>query len=190
MLCTANVARSPLLAELLRSAAARRGQHELTIASAGVDARVGDPAATGSRQVAQALGLSLDGHRSMPVTMVEAAGASLVIAMSRAQRTYVQRRYPDLSERTFTLRELLTLLDRAQSDGSLPAAEEATSPGSRERLRAVAAAAHTHRPVRGRRRLDVPDPIGAPQDAYDAMAEEFVDAADALGEVLFGPEAP
>ena len=188
MLCTANIARSPLLAELLRAAAKRRGQGEVVIDSAGVDAVVGEPAATGSQRVAQALGLSLDTHRSMPVMMVEAPAASLVIVMSRAHRTDVGRRYPDLSERTFTLRELLVLLERAAADGSLARAVEATAPGTRERLRSVAAAAHGQRPVRGRRRLDIPDPIRAGQAAYDAIGEEFGEACEVLGDVIFGPD--
>ena len=190
MLCTANIARSPLLAELLRAAAKRRGQGEAVIASAGVDANVGEPAATGSERVAQSLGLSLDAHRSMPVMMVGAAGASLVIVMERAHRTDVGRRYPELRERTFTLRELLVLLERAVEAGALARAVEATAPGSLERLRAVAATAHDHRPVRGRRRLDVPDPIRADQAAYDAMGEEFGQACKVLADVLFGPEGP
>ena len=188
VLCTSNVARSPLLAELLRAAAERRGQSEVAIASAGVDASVGEPAATGSRRVAQALGISLEGHRSMPVMMVDAAGASLVLVMSRAHRTDVGRRYPDLSGRTFTLRELLVLLERAAADGALARAVEATAPGSCERLRAVAAIAHDRRPARGRRRLDIPDPIRAGQAEYDALGEEFSRACEALEDVLFGPE--
>jgi protein-tyrosine phosphatase len=188
VVCTANLARSPVLAALLQAHADHRlGPGVVTVASAGTDAGVGEPAAEGSRRLAVNLGLALDDHRSMPVMTVPLDGTSLVVAMSRGHRDYVRRRYPDLAGCTFTLRELTVLLDRAAADGALGEAVAGTGAGTRERLVAVAAVAHAHRPVRGRRRLDVPDPIGADAAAYEAMGEEFLAACDVFAEPLFGP---
>ncbi len=65
--CTANVARSPLLATLLQADAdARLGAGRITVASTGVEARFGDPIADGSQIVAARASLTLDEHRSRP----------------------------------------------------------------------------------------------------------------------------
>jgi protein-tyrosine phosphatase len=181
VVCTANVARSPLLEAMLR---ARLAGTSLTVASAGVDARVGDAAAGGSRTVATARGLDLDGHHSMPLLTVPFGEATVVLAMSRAQRAVVQRhRKPDLAGRTFALRELVRLLERMQDDG-LERVTAATAPGSPSRLQALADAAAAFRPVRGRRRLDVPDPIGQDLSAFEELAVELDGAADLLADAL------
>lgn len=181
VVCTANVARSPLLEAMLR---ARLGGTSLTVASAGVDARVGDAAASGSRAVAAARGLALDDHRSMPLLAVPFEEATVVLAMSRAQRAIVQRhRRPDLAGRTFALRELVRLLERLQG-GALERVIAGSAPGSPSRLQALADAAAAHRPVRGRRRLDVPDPIGQDLSAFEELAAELDGATDLLTDAL------
>ncbi len=186
MLCTANIARSPLLAEMLRAEADRRGL-PLEVASAGVDAMIAQPAAELADRVARGAGLSLASHSSRPLMAVPLTQAELVVGMTRRHRDHVRRSHPRLRDRAFALRELLVLLDRAAADGELERIRQATPAGSRERLAAVAESASARRPVRGRRRLDVPDPAGAGQEAYDELGRELAAATTRLTGALFEP---
>lgn len=148
--------------------------------SAGTDARTGEPAADGSRRVAARWGSSLDDHRATAARFVRLDDVALVITMTRRQRKIVVAHRPSLSPRTFALRELLAAIDAFEDDLQRP-----ESP--RERIMATVAAADAHRPrSRFRRYLDIPDPAGGDQREYDALGEEFQDAAGRLAEALFG----
>lgn len=188
VVCTANQARSPVLAALLqRHADERAGPGSLLVGSAGTDAQVGMPAVPGARAAAEVLGVSVADHRSMPVMMVPAAQSRLAITMTRRHQADVTRRFPDLGDRTFTLLELSRLIERAQQEGAPEVAASSPDP-PRERLDRVVAGANRRRPVRGRRRkLDVPDPVGGGPAAFDAMAHTFQDAMVILADALLGP---
>lgn len=103
--CTANVCRSPVAAELLARHLRSRG-YEVVAQSAGTHG--------GSRGVhehtlraAGDLDVDLSGHRSRLVTgqLVDTEGADLVITMTRAHLRHVIGLAPDAWPRTFTLKE-------------------------------------------------------------------------------------
>lgn len=182
VVCTANIARSPLAERLLQAHADHRlGPGAVVVHSAGVHARTGDLPADGSVQVADQWGLDLRDHRSRPVTPELAARADLVLTMSRRHRDKVTRLAPGLLERTYTLRELVRLLP------DLPGGGE---PGLvREHLEAVLHRAHETRPLQadGRRDDDVVDPWGGPYEGYVDLGNTLVDLTEPLVDVLFGP---
>jgi protein-tyrosine phosphatase len=189
VVCTANVARSPLFAARLQMEAdGRLGPGAVTIASAGVDALFGEPAANGARVVSARWGRSLEEHHATPVTHHDLDALPLILTMERAHRRDLIGRLPSLAARCFTVRELATIVaERLDADvqHALPVAGPS---GARERLRAAASLADAHRPrLFARRRTDVPDPIGAGQPVYDALGEDFAAAAAVLAPVLFGP---
>ena len=190
VLCTANVARSPLLAARLQLAAQRRQPAAaIEVASAGTDALFGTPAARGSIEVADRWHTSLADHRATPISYVDLTEPALVLVMERRHAREVTSRAPAATATTFTWPELITTLtDRLDpaSTSELPAAADPVS--ARARLEAVAALAHTHRPRRlPRKRAEVADPIHGTQAVYDAMGTRFDAEVEAVADVLFGP---
>lgn len=189
VVCTANVARSPLFATRLQLEANNRlGPGTVEVASAGIDAVFGAPAAAGSRVVGERWDRPLDDHRATPVSYIDLAEVPLVLAMEIAHRRSLIRRERSLAARAFTVRELIRIvLDRIGPEGltTLPSPDP-TDP--RRRLAALAELADGHRPGRlARKHADVPDPIRAGQPVYDGLGEEFARAAALLSPALFGP---
>jgi protein-tyrosine phosphatase len=186
VVCTANLARSPLLAAMLRSAAQDRlGPDTIEVGSAGTEARFGEAAALGAQRLAEERGLTLDGHRSRPLTYVRATDPELVLTMTRAHARAVARWRPALASRTFLLRELVAVVSSAEtSDSAREAEDDATGLA---RFHASVRDAHGTRPRRSPRRYDVPDPVNGRERAFQRMAQEFDRATPILADALFGP---
>jgi len=92
-LCTGNICRSPL-AEVI---AARKFESlGLSFCSAGLETTCGWPASGSSFDYAAAQGISLDDHRSQPVTGDLLADAAWVIGMTRGHAAIFGSRYRDL----------------------------------------------------------------------------------------------
>jgi protein-tyrosine phosphatase len=113
VVCTANVARSPL-AEVMLAASV-----DVEVVSGGTQAREGDTAAVRSQELAAARGLDLTEHRSKPVTPDTIDHAELVITMSERHRDHCGILVPGAGPKVFTLRELVRLL--GASDATTPA---------------------------------------------------------------------
>ena len=188
MVCTANMARSPLLALLLQDHADRRlGVGALTVGSAGIAAHSGDPAAPGSRWVAEGWGLSLEHHRARPLRLTPLQDVVLVLTMTRRQQRAVRRAYPEAAPRTFATRELMAVLEAADEPLPLGATTQARSP--QDRVRAITKAANDRRPrTRLRSDLDIADPIGGDQEVFRRLGEELSEASKTLAATLFGPD--
>jgi protein-tyrosine phosphatase len=170
VVCTANVARSPLFAGMLQ---ARLGD-AARVTSAGVRAREGDPAAERSQVLAEQRGLDLNGHRSRPVVPELVSGTELVLTMSERQRDRCSPLAPRAASKVFTVRELARLADVVDHED---APDEPAA-----RLRWLIEQAHLARP----RSFappdgdDVPDPIRAPWDQWEAMAAIFDELLDRI----------
>lgn len=185
MVCTANVARSPLLEALLQHEADRRlGSDAVRVRSAGTHAGFGVRAAEGSAMVARRFGLDLAPHLSRPLMQVRVPDAALIIGMTRHHVRDIGAHAPGVAPQSFTLPELLTCIDDGPEP---PPVVSARSP--RAAIEEVAAWAEDRRPRFGRwdRRLDVPDPIGGDQAVYDALGVRFERATSVLAAALFGP---
>lgn len=79
--CTGNTCRSPLAAVIARRLIDERGWTHVEVASAGVSAADGAPAADNALAVAGEAGLDLSPHRTRMVTPELLAWADLVLAM-------------------------------------------------------------------------------------------------------------
>jgi protein-tyrosine phosphatase len=156
VVCTANVARSPLAHAMLAASV------DVEVDSGGTRARDGDPAAARSQELAAARGLDLEGHRSKPVHPGAIEAADLVVTMSERQRDRCATLTVGAGPKVFTLRELVRLLGAARADWDAPT----PSP------EALAARAHLARPTapRSSRAEDVYDPIRDPWPAWVEMA--------------------
>jgi len=87
--CTGNICRSPLAAELLERAVQSRGLTDVTVSSAGTGAWDGAPASEGAYLVALEGGLDLSGHRARLLTRELVEQADLILTMARHHRARV-----------------------------------------------------------------------------------------------------
>ncbi|MGV1034445.1 MAG: hypothetical protein ACOYBP_04410 [Microbacteriaceae bacterium] len=111
--CTGNVVRSPMAEYAFATACVNCP--DVSISSAGVQARTGMPADDRAREFAlsQAI-LGIDAHRSREITPQLVDQAHMVLVMTREHRRDVLRMAPDAYDRTFTLNEFARLAMRAE----------------------------------------------------------------------------
>ena len=184
VVCTANVARSPLFAALLQAEAdARLGPEVVRVGSAGVQARPGQPAAAGSITVANQHARSLEHHRAQHVATVPLKSVRLILTMTDEHNHQLLAGRSALRPRTFLLRELVAILAKPEVLAALGGMPD----GTHERVHAVTALADRHRPRRLRKRTwNVPDPIGAELEVYEELGTEFARSASVIAEALYG----
>ena len=210
VICRANIARSPLLRVRLQAEADRRvGAGMVNIASAGMLARFGDPAADGSKRVAASWGLSLEDHASLPIMYAPFATAPVNLVMSRGHLRALLARNPGVASRTFTVPEFVVCIRRLETEGRLPRFDpralvgktasgatggdhrsaEALRQALRWHLSQVVALADARRPsgLRRRRHLDIPDPLRGGPGEFDALGERLAADAVLIADALFGP---
>jgi protein-tyrosine phosphatase len=177
--CTGNICRSPVAEALLQSRAGELGL-PLTVRSAGTWAQGGNPATSNAIVAARELGLEIEGHRARPLADHLIREADLVLALAREHRHEVVSLVGEAAPKTFTLKELVALLealppapDQADVDIALSRIAEA------HRLRAGGTGPGVRDP-------DVRDPIGSALFAYRDVAWDIHAAVDSMLTGLFG----
>lgn len=175
VICSGNRFRSPLVAAYLREAT--RGL-PVVVGSAGTLDLGGLPALEGAAAAARELGLALDDHVSRFVGNVKLDGADLVLGFERMHVTTAVVDGGAQRERTFTLPELVALLEQwepPQATGALQRARLAVAQADR---------------ARGRDSMlrvpEIADPIGTSAKAQRRTALELRDLAGRLVTELFG----
>jgi protein-tyrosine phosphatase len=182
VVCTGNVCRSPIAEGILRSILQTRfGDAAPSVASVGTAGWVGSAADPSSIAAAAELGIDISAHRARQLRADDVRSAELVLAMASEHADAGSRLFPETVGRTFTLKELVFLLE------DLP---EAPSSGQPEDvLTAQVSAAHASRfgAIRDwRRDEDVMDPLGMPPDAFRAVARDLDAWCTRLVDGLFG----
>lgn len=191
VVCTGNVCRSPIAEAFLRSALrVRFGDRAPSVASAGVSGWEGARAEPGSVAAAAERGLDVSAHRARRLRSDDVAGAALVVAMATEHRDDIADLHPRVSGRTFTLKELVRLLE------ALPASARDSDPfvfrGSENpevHLRDRVAEADALRRSGFAGDPDdegVVDPLGMPAETYRAVAAELQEWCERLAAALFG----
>jgi protein-tyrosine phosphatase len=175
VVCTANIARSPLADAML---SASLEPHGVEVISAGTQAIEGHPAAELTQKMAARRGLDLSGHRSQVVTASLVGEAALVVTMSERHRDRCAPLAAGAGSHVFTLRELVRLLRAADLDDA-PAQVS-------ERLGWVVDRAHLARPSAppAAGPEDVHDPIRDPEPAWVQMASVLDQLCGELVEAL------
>jgi protein-tyrosine phosphatase len=180
VVCSGNLCRSPLAEAFLRRRLEERFPGgAVTVRSAGTIAWPGSPATPEGVVVAREHGLDTSAHAATPLAKALVDRADLVLAMAAEHREAVEALRPEHAAKTFTLKELVRLLDE------LPPPDDGAS------LEARLSQAHALRggvpPLPDE---DVADPIGLPLETYRAVAWEVSDLLDRLVVGLFGSGRP
>lgn len=156
----------------MRAELRRRGCSGIDVASAGTWGGVGYPATSDAVDVLAARQIDLATHRSRPVDEEELAEADLVVAMTSVHLQEIEAIRPGTRAKTVLLKEVAEI-----AEGDVP--------DPRGRLRSLLEA----RRPEPRRALDLDDPMGLPQSAYERCAGELEAGVRALADVLCGPES-
>jgi protein-tyrosine phosphatase len=152
----------------------------IDVRSAGTWARSGSPPTFDAVRSATDRDVDIADLRSTPFSQQLAAWADLVVAMTAEQRAEILEQAPEASEKTFTLKEVVVLLE------ALP---EVTEELSRAVILDRIAAANDLRASAGSPSVadeDVADPLGQPPFVFRAVASEIEDLTGRLVEALMG----
>lgn len=184
LVCTGNICRSPIAKGFLAERSTRLLGGALRVRSAGTWAHPGYPATDEAAAAAAERGIDIAEHRSVAFTPELAGWADLVLSMTADQRDEVLEAVPEVANRTFTLKELVALLN------ALPPPR---GPATREGLLGrVADADRLRQDGAGPRPADedVADPLGLGMEAYRATCWEIEELVDATVRGLVGEPVP
>jgi protein-tyrosine phosphatase len=181
VVCSGNLCRSPFAEGLLRRMLAERlGPTAPTVSSVGTIAREGTPAPPEAIAAASESGVDISAHTARRLAREHLAEADLVIAITAEHRDAVVRIDPEVAMKTFTVKELVRLLE------DLP---DQAGTGGPESLAARVAEANAHRRAGfdgNPDDEDVADPLGEPLETYRAVAWELAAWSERLVDGLFG----
>ena len=181
VVCTGNVCRSPIAEGLMRRATEHRTVGApITVSSAGTAGWEGSPAMPEAVEAAAERGVDISGHVATRFRPGMAAVADLVLCMAAEHRDQIASDDPQALDRTFTLKELVRLLE----GGARAAATPAATPAARI---AAAAAVRAGAEAGEHQDEDIADPLGLPLDGYRAIASELDDWIVRLVPALFDP---
>jgi protein-tyrosine phosphatase len=175
VVCTGNICRSPMAEGFLRAALVERlGEAAPVVTSAGTAGWDGSGAMTESIRSAQERGVDIRSHLARRLTGEMLDGADLIVCMAADHREAIARTRPDLGARTFTIKELVRLMEASPTGGPLAA-----------RIAAAAAARNGSASTAE----DIRDPLGDPIDGYREVADELHDLSGRLAAALIRESA-
>jgi low molecular weight protein-tyrosine phosphatase len=181
VICTGNICRSPMAEGFLRTALRRRfGDRAPTVASAGTTGWEGSGAMPESVEAAGERGVDISGHVARRLTRGDVFDADVVVAMAAEHREAVSRAMPEAADRTFTLKELVRLLE------ALPPPTAPLGPddlpdrlAQAEEVRRGGFGGNPHDE-------DIVDPLGLPLESFRAIAWELDEWTARLAQSLYG----
>ena len=177
VICEANRARSPVLAQLLRQEAERRGlADQVTVTDAGLRGMTGEPLLPSVLRAVRGWGLGLEEHRAV-LWDPGAPDPGLVLTMTEDQRHVLLRARPHLLGRTFTVKEAVRLLESPRWDTRWEGG--AQLPAQLHRLRPLVPAP--------REREDVADPARGGRRLAAAVVAELRRCSPRIAQALWGP---
>ena len=186
LVCTGNVCRSPMAAQLLRVRLGVLGCVE--VVSAGTDARVGEPMTEQAATIARRLGASATDvaeHRAQQLEPWMLRDVDLVLALARDHRRVILDLVPSATRRTFTLREFGHISSAGEGLRQGGSGETA---GSEDRLRSDVAKAAAFRgvvpPFARAEDADIVDPYRRSDAVYEESAAQVASSVDEVGRFL------
>jgi protein-tyrosine-phosphatase len=173
--CTANIVRSPIAAELLKMRV-QEVEPDLVVESAGLREATG-LLDNGALLALEGRGIDLRPQRSRPLDAAMVTPAALILGLEREHVREVVLLDPSAWPRTFTLKEIVR---RGEATGIRP-------PG--EPIEAWIARTHADRSQRdllGSDPIDdIADPYGGPPGGYEDAAEEIDDLVSRLAQLVW-----
>jgi protein-tyrosine phosphatase len=180
LVCTGNICRSPMAESFLRRELQQRGIDGIRVESSGLSGWEGSGATSEAVEALTEYGLDISGHGARRLTRDMAEQADLIVAMSAEHREGVGRLVPSAAGRTFTIKELVYLLE------SFPV--EAVQGSPAQRLKASIDAATAVRDDAPELELldeDIADPLGLGIESFRATAWELEGLSRRLADGLF-----
>lgn len=163
VVCTGNICRSPIAEGMIRAAFARMPENEaVEISSCGTNGWEGSEAMPESVQAAAERGVDISTHVARRLTDEMLDAADLVVCMAQEHREIVEAERPDAMGRTFTLKELVRLLE--DLPGRAPNLQARVKEADALRREGFDGNALDE---------DIADPLGLPIDTYRAVAWEL-----------------
>lgn len=98
--CTGNTCRSPMAEAFLKS----KTIPDVEVKSAGIFADIGSEASINAKNILLENQISHD-HQSSPLTKNEMDWATLILTMTQAHKSTILQSYPNVADKTFTLKE-------------------------------------------------------------------------------------
>lgn len=178
-ICTGNVCRSPLAAQLLAS---RLDPGLFQVASAGTSALVGDQMPESARDIATRMGVrGADDHRAISLTEGAVVASDLILGMERDHRRRAAQVHPTAVRRAFTLLEFAHIVSEIPDEQLAPlvhgnADAETAALGVVMRLRGVVPR------LTPARLYDVEDPYGRSKQVYERSSRQVERAVDQIVE--------
>lgn len=176
-LCTGNVCRSPLAAQLL---AARLDSSIFQIESAGISPLTGDRMPDEIQRLAARMGLP-DGkdHRARPLTETTLAQSDLILGMSRKHRGAAVLVQPLAVRHTFTLLEFAHVISHLNDQHLISWSEpppdiETAVINTVVRMRGAVPRLHPEH------LYDAEDPYGRSKQAFERSAKQIENAVDQI----------
>lgn len=161
VVCTGNVCRSPIAEGLLRAALETRlGQGAPRVCSAGTMGWSGSGADPNSIEAAAERGVDISDHHARELTPADIGSATLILGMSGEHERAVVAQEPDAASRTFTLKELVRLLEALPTTSGRDLASRVAAADG---LRASGFDGNPNDE-------DVADPLGMPLESFRAVA--------------------
>jgi len=183
--CTGNLARSPLAAQLL--AARLEDLSAISVTSAGTHAHAGDPMTDQAAALSRRFGGQPDGHRATLLTENLVESADLVLTASRPHRAAAVTLAPRAARYVFTLRQFAHLVESVDIEQVRDDLAQAGTTVA-ERLRALVAAAAAHRgfipPASNPADDDIDDPFQQSQSVYDRVGAQIDSAVAVIARAL------
>lgn len=177
IVCTGNVCRSPIAEGLLRmSFESRLGPDAPGVSSAGTMGWSGSGADPKSVEAAAERGVDISGHRARELSPGDIGAATLILGMSGEHARAVVALEPGAATRTFTLKELVRLLEALPP---APGGDLGSRVAAADELRASGFAGIPDDE-------DVPDPLGMPLGSFRVVAWVLDEWCARLVESLLG----
>lgn len=185
--CTGNICRSPLAAQLLNSRLAPVG---VEVASAGTHGLVDEPMTPDAARLAAELGIAeadSAAHRARWLNETHLDDVDLVLAMTREHRAAAVTLAPARTRAAFTVREFERLAEGVD-DAAVRAAAAAAGADPHARVRAALALLSVRRgevdPPADPTDDDVIDPFRRSWETYQLSAQQLVPGIDEVVRVL------
>jgi protein-tyrosine phosphatase len=179
LVCTGNVCRSPMAEGFLRAELERRfGPDAPTVASCGTAGWEGSGATPEAVTAARERDVDIGSHVARRLAEPHVSDAQLVVGMAGEHRDAVVRRARHAAAKTFSLKEVIRLLEALP----LASADPSSLAGRVSQADDLRRSGFQGNPFDE----DVVDPLGFPLDTYRAVAWELDDLCGRLATGLFG----